>query len=105
MSEKKNEGSQEKKRPGRKAMTPAEKEAAAKARAAEKKKADQMKPEFFLQLQGDETNLNALAEAAMADFHTEKKRTKITGLKLYIKPEEKKAYYVVNEKYSGEVAF
>lgn len=70
MSEKKNEGLQEKKKPGRKAMTPKEKEAAAKA-----------------------------------DFRAHKKRTLITSLKLYIKPEEQTAYYVVNEEYTGSVTF
>lgn len=103
MSEKKNEGLQEKKKPGRKAMTPKEKEAAAKARAAEKAKADQVKPELILQYQGADMDLGALTEAAKADFRAQKKRTLITSLKLYIKPEEQTAYYVVNEEYTGSV--
>lgn len=105
MSEKKNEGLQEKKKPGRKAMTPKEKEAAAKARAAEKAKADQMKPELILQYQGADMDLGALTEAAKTDFHAQKKRILITSLKLYIKPEEQTAYYVVNETYTGSVTF
>lgn len=105
MSEKKNEGLQEKKKPGRKAMTPKEKEAAAKARAAEKAKADQMKPELILQYQGADMDLGALTEAAKADFRAQKKRTLITSLKLYIKPEEQTAYYVVNKEYTGSVTF
>lgn len=100
MSEKKNEGLQEKKKPGRKAMTPKEKEA-----AAEKAKADQMKPELILQYQGADMDLGALTEAAKADFRAQKKRTLITSLKLYIKPEEQTAYYVVNEEYTGSVTF
>ena len=43
---------QKKKRPGRKPQTPEEKEAAAKLRAAEKAKADNLKPELVLQYQG-----------------------------------------------------
>lgn len=105
MSEKKNEGLQEKKKPGRKAMIPKEKEAAAKARAAEKAKADQMKPELILQYQGADMDLGALTEAAKADFRAQKKRTLITSLKLYIKPEEQTAYYVVNKEYTGSVTF
>ena len=35
----------------------------------------------------------------------EKKRTPITDLKLYVKPEERVAYYVVNEKFNGSVSF
>ncbi len=95
----------EKKRPGRKPMSPEEKAAAAEARVAEKAKADHLKPEFFVQYQGSDVDLGALAESAKADFHTTRKRTLVTGLKLYIKPEEHMAYYVVNEKYEGKIPF
>ena len=44
-------------------------------------------------------------EAAKAGFRQEKKRTPITDLKLYVKPEERTAYYVVNETFNGSVAF
>lgn len=54
-------------------MTPEEKEAAAKLRAAEKGKADNLKVEFVLQYQGAEVDMEALAEKAKADFHTTKK--------------------------------
>ena len=95
----------EKKKPGRKPMTPEEKALAAKARAAEKEKADSLKPELFMQYQGGEIDISVLAESAKADFRAAKKRTLITGLKLYIKPEERAAYYVVNEKYEGKITF
>ena len=58
-----------------------------------------------MQFQDSEVDLDALVEAAKADFHQAKKRTLITGLKLYVKPEERTAYYVVNEKYTGSVAY
>ena len=32
-------------------------------------------------------------------------RAPITDLKLYVKPEERVAYYVVNEKFNGSVSF
>jgi len=35
----------------------------------------------------------------------EKKRTLTTGLKLYVKPEEHAAYYVVNEKFIGSIFY
>lgn len=95
----------EKKRPGRRPMTAQEKEAAAKLRAAEKEKAEHLKPEFLMQYQGAEVDLTALAEAAKADFRSEKKRTLITELKLYIKPEEHMAYYVVNGSHEGKLPF
>lgn len=94
-----------KKRGGRKPMTAEEKAAAAKARAESKAKADNLKPTVVVQFQDSEVDLDALVEAAKADFHQAKKRTLITDLKLYVKPEERTAYYVVNEKYTGSVAY
>lgn len=92
-------------KPGRKPMTQEEKEAAAKFRAAEKEKADNLRPELILQYQGAEVNIESLAEAAKADFRSQKKRTLVTDLKLYIKPEEHMAYYVINGSYEGRVPF
>lgn len=93
----------EKKRPGRKPQTPEEKEAAAKLRAAEKAKADNLKPELVLQYQGSETDLNALAEAAKSEFRSTHKRTLVTALKIYVKPEDQTAYYVINETFEGKI--
>lgn len=94
---------QEKKRPGRRAQTAEEKAAAAKLRAAEKAKAENLKPELVLQYQGAETDLGALAEAAKAAFREAHKRTLVTSLKLYVKPEDQMAYYVVNESFEGKL--
>lgn len=94
-----------KKKPGRRPMSAKEKAAAAKLRAAEKEKAANMKPEIVVQYQGGETDVAALVEAAKADFHSTKKRTRVTSLKLYIKPEENAAYYVINENYNGKIEF
>jgi len=58
-----------------------------------------------MQFQGDDISMDALVEAAKADFHTTKKRTLVTDLKLYVKPEESIAYYVVNGKFEGKVSF
>ena len=90
---------------GRKAMSPEEKEAAAKARALEKEKAQNMRPEIFVQYQGGEISVDALTEAAKEAFHAEKKRTLVTALKLYVKPEEKAAYYVINGEHEGKITF
>lgn len=94
-----------KKKGGRKPMTAEEKAAAAKARAEIKAKADSLKPTVVVQFQGAEVDMDTLVEAAKADFRQEKKRTPITDLKLYVKPEEHTAYYVVNETFNGSVAF
>lgn len=94
-----------KKKGGRKPMTAEEKSSAAKARAESKAKADSLKPTVIMQFQGTEVEMDALVEAAKAGFRQEKKRTPITDLKLYVKPEEHVAYYVVNETFNGSVAF
>ena len=94
-----------KKKGGRKPMSAEEKASAAKARAESKAKADSLKPMIIMQFQGSEVELDTLVEAAKADFRLTKKRTPITDLKLYVKPEESTAYYVVNEKHSGSVSY
>lgn len=94
-----------KKKGGRKPMTAEEKASAVKARAESKAKADSLKPTVIVQYQGREVDLDTLVEAAKADFRQAKKRTPITDLKLYVKPEESTAYYVVNEKHSGSVSY
>ncbi len=104
-SEKKAFAQTEKKKPGRKPMSAGEREAAAKVRAEEKAKADNLQPEIIVQFQGNDVNMSTLVEAAKADFHSAKKRTRITGLKLYVKPEERMAYYVINEKFTGSISF
>lgn len=99
------ENFKEKKKPGRQPMTAEQKAAAAKARAEEKAKADNLKPEVFVQYQDSEITIDALVEAAKADFRAMKKRTRITTMKLYVKPDERMAYYVINETYEGKVSF
>ena len=99
------ENTKSRKKPGRQPMTPEEKAAAAKARAEEKAKADNLKPEIFVQFQESDTAVDALVEAAKADFHKTKKRTLVTAMKLYIKPEEHMAYYVINESHEGKLSF
>lgn len=94
-----------KKRPGRQPMTEEQKAAAAKARAEEKAKADNLKPEVFVQFQDSETTIDALVEAAKDDFHQTKKRTRITAMKLYVKPDERVAYYVINEGHEGKISY
>ena len=94
---------EKKRRGGRKPMTAEEKEAAAKLRAAEKAKAENLKPSYILQYQGEDVDLDAIAEAAKAAFKAEKKRSLVTDLKIYLKPEERAAYYVINGSFSGKL--
>lgn len=96
-------------RPGRRPMTQEEKDAARRKSEEAKAKALAMKPAVYVQYQESEAEVEALIEAAKADFKTKKKRTLITSLKLYIKPEERAAYYVVNdndsEDFSGRISY
>ena len=93
-----------KKRGGRKPMTDAEKAAAQKKREEEIKMAENLKPEVYLQFQGREAEIGALIEMAKADFKQAKKRTRITELKLYVKPEEGMVYYVANGQHEGKLS-
>ena len=94
-----------KRRDGRKPMTPEQKAEAAKAREEEKRKADNLVPEVVVQYQDSEANITALIDAAKEDFRTVKKRMRITDMKLYVKPEEHAAYYVINGEFNGKVPF
>lgn len=94
-----------KKKPGRKKWTDEQKKAAAAARAERKEKAEGMKPELVLQYGGADIKTDDIISAAIVDFRNIKKRAPITSLKLYIKPEESAAYYVINEQYKGKVSF
>ena len=97
------------KRRGRKA---AEKtaETAAKAKdavekAAKKVVTGEVAPVVYVQYMGDEKKVEDLVDAAKAAFAVEHKGTRITDLKLYVKPEDRAAYYVVNEQFAGRVEF
>ena len=93
------------KKRSRKPMSKEQKQAMTKARAEAAEKAANLKPSVYVQYQGSEIEVGTLLEAVKADFHSEKKRTRITDLKLYVKPEEQTAYYVINEKFEGKVTY
>ena len=95
----------EKKKDGRPKWTAEQRQAAATAQADRKKKAESMKPELIIQYDGSEAKTADIEAAVIADFRQTKKRAPITDMKVYIKPEEHTAYYVINEKYTGSVPF
>ena len=49
--------------------------------------------------------INDLIDAAIADFRKEKKRARIIEFRLYVKPAERAAYYVINGDYEGKVEY
>ncbi len=87
------------------AKASAAKKTAAKAPAAKKAAKGEAAPIVYVQYQGAEEKVEDLVAAAKAAFSAEHVRTKVADLKLYIKPEERAAYYVVNEKFAGRVDF
>lgn len=107
MSAKDNKEMKEKKRPGRKPMTPEQKAAAKEAREAEKAMAANLKPEIFVEYQGGQTNMESLVEAAKIDFNAKngKRRILVTKLDLYVVPEQGTAYYVINGEHKGQISF
>ena len=62
-------------------------------------------PQVYIQYQDTEVEVAALMDRVHAAFRMEKKRTPIKEMKLYVKPEEKAVYYVINEKFDGKVEY
>ena len=78
-------------------------EAAAKPEKAPAQKAERVE-ELYLQFDGEEWNISECKERAAAAYVAEGHRMSgIKKLTLYLKPEERKAYYVVNDKATGSV--
>ena len=77
------------------------KKAAAK-KAAPKK--EELKPEVFIQYQGNEAIVADVIEKAKNEFVADGHRaSSIKSLQVYLKPEEFAAYYVINQKFAGRV--
>ena len=74
-------------------------------KAAKKAVTGEAAPVVYVQYMGEEEKVEDLVAAAKAAFAVEHPATKVEDLKLYIKPEERAAYYVVNEKFAGKVDF
>ncbi|MCR5826302.1 MAG: DUF6465 family protein [Oscillospiraceae bacterium] len=74
-------------------------------KAAKKVVTGMSAPTVYVQYMGEEENVEDLVAAAKAAFALEHPRTEVEDLRLYIKPEERAAYYVINEKFAGKVDF
>ena len=94
-----------KRRGGRKPFTAEQRAAAARAREEAMQKAANLIPEVHVQYQDSDADMQTLIAAAREDFRTVKKRMRITDMKLYVKPEERTAYYVINGDFSGKVTY
>ena len=92
-------------RPGRKPMSPEQKAAMARGRAEKKRQAENMTPAVYVQYQDGECEISAIIASVREQFRAVKKRTRITDMKVYIKPEERAAYYVINGTFDGKVEY
>ena len=64
-----------------------------------------MTPTLTMQYGGRDVNVKALVQAAKDDFKANHKRTLLTELDLYLKPEESTLYYVANGSVEGKIKF
>ena len=65
---------------------------------------EELKPEVFIQFQGQEAVVADVIEKAKKQFEAEGHRaSSIKSIQVYLKPEEYAAYYVINQKHAGRV--
>ena len=78
-----------------------EKKPSRAAKKAAKAAKEELKPEVFIQYQG---NVADVIEKAKNEFVADGHRaSSIKSLQVYLKPEEFAAYYVINQKFAGRV--
>ena len=59
---------------------------------------------IYLQYAGQEVSIDDIIAAVREDYDTVKKgEDKPEDIKIYLKPEDRKAYYVINCDFAGEV--
>ena len=88
----------------KKASTTAKKTATKKAAA--KKKAEPTKS-VILQFAGEDFKIDDIVEKAKDAFKAENKRKAVDDIKVYLKPEDRAAYYVVKSgesEYAGQIS-
>ncbi len=83
----------------------AAKKPAAKKTTAKKADKPELKPEVFIEYQGRQAGQASVVEKVKAAFVSSGHRaSSIKSLQIYMKPEEFKAYYVINDgKFAGDV--
>ncbi len=79
--------------------TTTRKTGARKTAGRKPKETTDVNPEMFIQFGGQEYSEKSIMEKVVAAWESEgKKPSAIKRIRLYVKPEEGKAYYVINEK-------
>ena len=88
----------DKKKTGRKPST------STKAKAAKPAKKEVSQPEIFIQYGSGESSVGAVVERIRNEYVEQGHRlSSIKSLKVYLKPEDRSAYYVINDKVAGRV--
>lgn len=89
----------------KKAATTAKKTAkttASKAKATVETATASVKTTAIVQFEGEDRKVDDVIKRAIADFHSKSKNT-LKEIKVYIKPEDRSAYYVANGNYADRV--
>ncbi len=76
---------------------------AAQKAAATARKVTPKKPQYFVQFNGREIDMETISDEAKALFRAENKRTAIISCRVYLKPEDNAAYYVINDTFFGRI--
>ncbi len=83
---------------------PAKKTTARKTTTKRATKKKEVQPEVYIQFSGNESVVDVITKKAKDQFIAEgHKEEDIKSLKIYLKPEDNAAYYVVNEENAGKV--
>ena len=61
------------------------------------------KTETYIQFGDIELNTNYISDKVRSDYEEREDSKTIKKLRIYIKPEERKAYYVVNDNSTGSI--
>lgn len=91
----------EKKRPGRK---PGSKNRTTKEKEKAAAKKEASTPEIYVQFGASESSVQAAVDKIRSEYVAQGHRaSSIKTLKVYLKPEDNAAYYVINDKVAGRV--
>ena len=85
------------------AKKPAAKKTAAKKTAAKKTTTKKKTNNVYVEFAGNKFNVEKIQKAVKADYTKKSGKKTMTSVNIYVKPEDGKAYYVIDRK-KGDVA-
>lgn len=84
-------------------MPRGKKNVAEKTATTARKSTAPAKPQVYLQFAEKEIDTKAVVDAARAAFKAEVGRVAVKSCKVYLKPDESAAYYVINDDFTGKI--